>query len=163
MFVKLPEHLEMIDPRAFHFDPSDVPTATLDGGKARILVGRVAGVESPIPAYGGITMAHLQVDTRVVLDVPSGFQAFGVVLRGQGRVNGEEVNVHEAFTIARSELVIEGNGLHVLVAWSEVMVGEAVFQGSFCMFRPERLAQAAADFAAGKMGSLAPSPVQWTR
>lgn len=163
IFVKLPENVETIPAQAFHFNPQDVPRALFDGGHAWVLVGRLANVESPIPSYADTMMAHLQVDERVVLDVPFGVQAFGVVLRGQGRVGDENLNVHEAFRIEGSTLTIEGQGLHVLVAWSRAMQGEAVFRGPFCMFRPERLAQAAADFSAGKMGQLAPSPVRWVR
>ena len=163
IFVKLPEPLELSSPRASRLDPGEVPTARFEGGHARVLVGRLAGVESPMPAYASTTMAHVQVDGRVCLDVPPGLHAFGVVLRGRGRVDGEAAEVHQAFPAARPTLLLEGDGLHVLIAWSEPMARTPTFRGPFCMFRPERLAQAAIDFAAGTMGRLAPSPVAWVR
>lgn len=163
IFVKLPEPLELSEPRAFHVGSSEVPTARFDGGHARVLVGRFAGVEAPIPSYAEVTMAHVQVDGRVRLQVPPRLHAFGVVLRGRGRVQGEAAEVHHAFAAAPPMLSVEGEGLHILIAWSEPMARTPTFRGPFCMFRPERLAQAAIDVATGKMGQLVPSPVAWVR
>lgn len=163
IFVKLPEHLERTEPRAYHLDPGEVPMVMFAGGHARVLVGRLADVESPIPSYADTTMAHVQVDGRVSLQVPAGLHAFGVVLRGRGRVQGEAAEVHQAFSAAPPTLLLEGDGLHLLIAYSEPMERTPTFRGPFCMFRPERLAQASIDFTSGKLGQLAPSPVEWVR
>lgn len=163
IFVKLPKDLETTSPRTFHFEPNEVPRATFEGGQAWVLVGRLGDVESPIPAYGGVMMAHVQVNGRVVLDVPSRGQAFAVVLRGHGRIGNEVANPHEAFPIDGPTMTVEGDDLDIFIAWSHAMNGEAIFRGPFCMFQPAHLAQAAADFGAGKMGQLAPSPARWIR
>jgi len=163
IFVKLPEDLETMPPRAFHFDANEMPRATFDGGHAWVLVGRLGDVESKIPSYADVMMAHVQVKGRVVLDVPAGMEAFAAVLRGQGRIDNEVANAHEAFPINGSTVTIEGDGFDVFIGWSRAMKDQPTFRGPFCMFQSARLAQAAADFGAGKMGQLAPSPARWVR
>lgn len=163
IFVKLPEEIETTAPQVFHFGPDEMPRATFEGGHAWVFVGKLGDVESPIPSYADVMMAHVHVHGRVVLDVPTGMQAFAVVLRGQGRIDDEMANAHEAFPINGSTVTIEGDGFDLLVSWSRPMTETPTFRGPFCMFQTARLAQAAADFSAGKLGHLAPSAARWVR
>jgi len=171
IFVKLPEDVETMPPAAFHVDAESVPVVSLVGGRARVLVGAFEGTRAQIPSYGGVTMLHVDVDEgevaagsrELVLPIPTGVEAFVVVLRGTGTVDGTPVSVGVASTIAAPSVRLMGKDLHALVAWSEPMRGQPTFQGPFCMFRRERLADAREAYTSGRLGSLAPSNVRFVR
>jgi redox-sensitive bicupin YhaK (pirin superfamily) len=163
IFVKLPEAIETMPPAAFHLAPSEVPVIERPGGQIRVLVGSVEGFASPIPSHASTTMLHVDVDGDVEVDVPSGVEAFAVVLRGNGSINRATAQGDVAVSLPAGRVHLGGTGFSVLIAWSDTMVGAPTFAGPFCMFRPERLVAARSAFAAGQMGQLAPSDVRWVR
>jgi redox-sensitive bicupin YhaK (pirin superfamily) len=152
IFVKLPEAIETMP-----------PAVERPGGQLRVLVGSVEGFASPIPSHASTTMLHVDVDGDVEVDVPSGVEAFAVVLRGNGSIDRATAQGDVAVSLPAGRVHLGGTGFSVLIAWSDTMAGTPTFAGPFCMFRPERLVAARSAFTAGQMGQLAPSDVRWVR
>jgi len=153
IFVKLPEAEELAAPRAFHLDD---PPSVVDGKtEARVLVGALDGVRSPMPADGGTTLIHASVRGPWQLAVPDGVDAFALVLRGAGRLGGEQVVAHDATSLRPGTLSVDGDALEVLIGWSARMPSRPQFRGPFCMFTEARLIDAIGRYRAGGMGQLA--------
>jgi hypothetical protein len=163
IFVKLPESEELTAPRAFHIAPDAVPRVGLEGGEARVLVGQYGEVRSSIPSPSQTTLIHVSVRGATTLEVPAGLQAFGLVLRGSGQVDAVAATRHDAFPLGAGPVTLEGDTLEVLLGWSAPLARVPTFQGPFCMFDRERLAQVARAYRAGEMGYLEASPVRWSR
>lgn len=164
MFVKLPEVDELCEPRAFHVEPGDVPRIESAASSIRALAGEMQGVRSRIPTQAGTTLLHVESSGRLALDVPAGVEAFALVLRGRGHIAGVEVESGAALALnANQHVELSGADLCALVAWSEPMTTRPEFDGPFCMFRRERLAQARAAYRSGAMGRLKASDVVWSR
>lgn len=163
IFVKLPEALETMEPRAFHLDPADVPVAALGAGTARVLVGELSGMASPIPSHARTTMLHVSVHGEADFNVPGAVEAFALTLRGTPFVDGDALPLDTATRLAVGAHSIAGDSADVLVAWSEPMQRAPVFAGPFCMFQRHRLDDAQARYASGAMGSLLASNVRWVR
>ena len=151
-------------PRSFHLAPDELPTRELPGATARVLVGEFGGLSSPIPSYAGITMLHVDVHGALELAIPDAVEAFVIVLRGVGTIDGRasEPEVARSLTPGWTHR-IAGRSLAMLVAWSESLPSMPFFVGPLCMFKGERLTAAQAAYARGEMGQLTPSDVRWVR
>ncbi len=164
IFVKLPDSLELSTPRAFHYEPTEVPTLDLGGAVAKILVGELGGVTSKIPSHARTTMLHVDLEGTSDIAVPDGVEAFAVVLRGSATVDGVTIAADAAVGLrAGHPAKLEGSGATVLVGWGDPMEATPMFAGPFCMFTRERLAEARARYSTGAMGHLSPSNVRWAR
>jgi len=161
IFVKLPEPDELIAPQAFHVDADAVPRITRGTTIVRVLVGELEGVTATTPAHGDTMLAHASVREPLTLHVPAQRDAFAMVLRGSGRVDGVEIEAGMALPLTRGTVELAGDALEVLVGASRPMPSRPTFAGPFCMFDRSRLREAAERFQAGAMGRLAPSPVEW--
>jgi hypothetical protein len=155
IFVKLPESEELSEPRAFHIAPAEVPRQESVGSSIRVLAGEIQGVRSRIPSHANTTLLHVETSGELSIDVPSGVQAFALVLRGQGRIAGTAIESGAALSLAANQPAhFSGADLCALFAWSAPMAAIPVFDGPFCMFRPERIAAARAAYRSGAMGQL---------
>lgn len=161
MFVKLPEPDELTAPRAVHVDADAVPRITRGATTVRVLVGELEGVTSTPPSHAGTMLAHASVRGPVTLAVPALHDAFAMVLRGSGRIDGVDVAAGVALPLTSPGVELAGDALEVLVGASRAMPSRPTFAGPFCMFDRSRLREAAERFQAGGMGRLAPSPVEW--
>lgn len=157
IFVKLPEGDELTAPRALHLGPDTLPTLRDADGAVIVLVGAVGATRSPVPAHADTTLAHVAVSGARRLDVPAGLDAFALVLRGEGRLNGQPARRHQAVALPAGALTLDGDGFDVLVGWSTPLPARPTFQGPFCMFDRARLTDAVARYRSGAMGALSPS------
>lgn len=164
IFVKLPEADELMAPRAYRVAANDVPVIAHGGGsQTRVLLGEALGVRATPLAPGGTFLGHVSVRGQAVLPVPTGVEAFALVVRGRGQIAGQEAAPHRATSLAAGDTVLTGDDLEVIVGWGEALARRPIFRGPFCMFDAGRLADAGMRFRAGQMGTLTPSPVDWGR
>lgn len=163
IFVKLPQELELTTPGAFHLGVDDLGVYTQGTSVARVLVGELEGASSPIPSHARTMLAHVSVSGTMSLQVPSGVEAFVMVLKGEGALDAQPVQAHMASALAHGEHQLNGDALELLVGWGEPMAARPIFQGPFCMFSQDRLTDAARRYRAGEMGALAPSAGRFGR
>ncbi|MFM2247617.1 MAG: hypothetical protein RL071_3691 [Pseudomonadota bacterium] len=163
IFVKMPEALELDPPRAFHVEPAAMPTLRTAGGVVSVLVGAVGAAQADIPADGDTTMAHVRVEGGLTIEVPTGTEAFLLGLRGEGEVDGQAIGAHMATALRAGPVALRGAAFDALIGWSAPMPRAPRFQGPFCMFSPDRLAEAQRRAQTGGMGALSPSKVAWAR
>jgi redox-sensitive bicupin YhaK (pirin superfamily) len=108
LWVNLPARLKMTAPCYQEINAAEIPEATRDGSRVRVIAGEVDGVRGPVagiavnPTYLDVTVSP---QSSFVQSVPSGESAFSYVFEGAGRFGGRDQEV-----IAATRLVVWGDG-----------------------------------------------------
>jgi redox-sensitive bicupin YhaK (pirin superfamily) len=95
LWVNLPSHLKMSEPRYQEVNSSTIPTYEKDGVKIRIVAGTVEDVSGPVvdiaasPLYMDV---QLDPDKEWTFDIPAGHTALAYVFEGEGVVSGETIS-----------------------------------------------------------------------
>jgi len=94
LWVNLPSHLKMSEPRYQEVNAATIPTYEKDGVKIRIVAGTVDGVSGPVV---DIAAAPLYMDVQIGPDqewthaTPAGHTVIAYVFEGEGVFSGETV------------------------------------------------------------------------
>ncbi len=94
LWVNLPSHLKMIEPRYQEVSAASIPTYEKDGIKIRVVAGEVEGVRGPVTE---IAASPLYLDLQLGPDqewsqpVPRGHTTLAYVFQGEGIFSGEAV------------------------------------------------------------------------
>ena len=94
LWVNLPSHLKMSEPRYQEVSFSTIPTYEKDGARIRIVAGTVGGVSGPVediaasPVYMDV---QLDAHKEWTFDIPSGHTALAYVFDGEGIFSGTTV------------------------------------------------------------------------
>jgi redox-sensitive bicupin YhaK (pirin superfamily) len=162
LWVNLPAAQKMSPPRYQEVNADSIPTAEMDGVKARIVAGEYAGVRGPVteiaakPLYMDVT---LEPGKEFCLAIPERHFAVAYVFEGEGLFGVDEAG-HGEFAQAVRMLVFEdGDYLRVLTGAGSharfmLMAGapfkETIFPyGPFVMNTQEEIQQALADLRNG--------------
>jgi len=95
LWVNLPSHLKMSEPRYQEVNASTIPTYEKDGVKIRIVAGTVDGISGPVE---DISASPLYMDVELApasdwqFPIPSGHTALAYVFDGEGVFSNETVN-----------------------------------------------------------------------
>ena len=110
LWVNLPSHLKMSEPRYQEVNSSTIPTYEKDGVKVRVVAGTVDGVSGPVQ---DIAAAPLYMDVQLAPDkewtfpIPDGHTALAYVFEGEGVFSDE--------TVESLKLIKFGDGDHITV------------------------------------------------
>jgi redox-sensitive bicupin YhaK (pirin superfamily) len=94
LWVNLPSHLKMSEPRYQEVSSSTIPTYEKDGVKIRVVTGTVQDVTGPVvdiaaaPLYMDV---QLDPDKEWTFDIPAGHTALAYVFEGEGVFSGETI------------------------------------------------------------------------
>jgi quercetin 2,3-dioxygenase len=92
LWVNLPSHLKMSEPRYQEVNASTIPMYEQDGIKIRIVAGTVEGVSGPVqdiaasPLYFDVQLAPAKEWTH---EIPAGHTALAYVFEGEGVFSGD--------------------------------------------------------------------------
>ncbi|MBW3643761.1 MAG: pirin family protein [Actinobacteria bacterium] len=171
LWVNLPAKDKMLPPRYQNLEGGDVTLLASDDGGAlvRLIAGEVAGHVGPGSTHTPISLVHASVSpgARLVLPWRTDFNALVYVLAGSGRVGAERRPA------VSGQLAVFGPGDHLSIeaaehqeSWNpalEILVlgGRPIREpvatyGPFVMNTKAELAQAFADFQAGRLGVIPP-------
>ena len=95
LWVNLPSHLKMSEPRYQEVNSSTIPTYEKDGVKIRVVTGTVDGVTGPVT---DIAAAPLYLDVQLApasewqFPIPSGHTLITYVFEGEGVFSGETID-----------------------------------------------------------------------
>ena len=110
LWVNLPSHLKMSEPRYQEVNASTIPTYEKDGVKIRVVTGTVDNVTGPVV---DIAASPLYLDVQIApasewhQPIPSGHTALAYVFEGEAVFAGE--------TIEAVKLIKFGDGDHITV------------------------------------------------
>jgi redox-sensitive bicupin YhaK (pirin superfamily) len=172
LWVNLPRSDKLAPPRYQDLTPSHVAlVSTPDGGAlVRVIAGEVAGHVGPGSTHTPIAMVHATVSPGAQLELPwrPDFNALVYVMSGAGRVGLQRqaissgqlavLGAGDVVTVAadaRQEQRYSA-GLEVVLLGGTPIREPVAWYGPFVMNTRAELAQAVADYQAGRLG--APTP-----
>jgi redox-sensitive bicupin YhaK (pirin superfamily) len=153
-WVALPEHLEESAPTFTHVDDRDLPVT--DDGKVfmRVIAGSVYGLKSPAPTLSPLFYAHADLTEGARVALPSGHaERAAYIVSGHIRFEGEVYDAARMLVFKPGgEPVIEavGGPARVMLLGGEPL-GPRYIWWNFVSHSKERIEQAKADWAAGRM------------
>lgn len=157
LWAALPVAHEEDTPSFSHTAAADIPAVNLPGVRVRVLIGSAFGVTSPTPTLSPTAYVDLALDAGASLDVPDVAEERALYAVDQPfHLDGHEVP-------AQGMVVIPAGAvprLSVATAARVVMIGGAplghrYMWWNFVSSRKERIAQAAADWEAQRLGHVA--------
>lgn len=168
VFVNLPGRMKHDAPASLHVTADTVPVITADGVRVRVVLGQtneVVGATSPALPLTILDM-RLGAGARYVHTVPPGETALLVGVSGQVRfeIDGSSAAIGAGQAIAVNNpgqtrpLTIRSAGDAHLALLQGAPIGERFVQrGPFVMSTVEEIEAVSDAYAAGELGSIAPS------
>lgn len=160
LWVNLPAQLKMTMPRYQDLRSADIAQVAFDGGRVRVVAGRVGGVNGAAESVTGVTYLDVEIEPGATFayGLSSTAQAFVLALEGAVDAGGGE-------TVAPGRLAVLDDGPGVALTASEASrvllvagekLGEPIARGGpFVMNTEAEIHQAFADYRSGAMGRVA--------
>lgn len=161
LWLALPQAQEESEPAFSHTPAADVPEFSVGGAAVRLLAGRLFGVQSPVVTHGAPVYLDIALDAGQAIHwAPLAEQGVAQAalypLRAGAEVNGVKVAAGHMAVIDTAEPLT----LRSEQAQPVVLIGGAPLDGprhmwwNFVSSRPERIAQAAQDWAADRFPAV---------
>ncbi|HEY6552420.1 MAG TPA: pirin family protein [Vicinamibacteria bacterium] len=154
LWVALPERKRETAP-AFEQQRA-LPVVELEGGRATLLMGQLAGVRSPARAFSPLVGADVagEPEQSLVIPLEPGFEHAMVPLEGEGRLEGQALAVDTLYYLGggRRELVVEsGRKPARLMLLGGAPFGETILMWwNFVARTTEEIMSAREDWQAGR-------------
>lgn len=161
LWVNLPSHLKMTEPRYIGLQRDDIPhVSTFDRlGRVNVIAGQWGGARGPVESLLGHFMSTVELEPggRVVFTDVLTRSVFLYVVRGTISIDGEEAREHHLV-----ELSPHGDAVEIVARTAAVLlfghapaIGEPVVSyGPFVMNTADEIRQAIADYQAGRFGAF---------
>jgi redox-sensitive bicupin YhaK (pirin superfamily) len=162
LWVNLPARDKMTPPGYQAITDGQIPQVALPGGgRLRLIAGAYGAERGPASTYTPMNVwdVRLVPGERADLPQPDGWTTAVVVLAGEALVNGQALKAAQMATLgtAGAGVTIEagqGGEAKLLLLAGEPIAEPVVGYGPFVMNSPQEIAQAIADFNAGKFGRM---------
>lgn len=162
LWVNLPKDKKMIEPKYQTLLKSDMGILKLDNnqGEISIISGEVNGVKGPADTFTDINIYNVTLNNngRVSLNEPSNFNTGILILKGEIKINGENVGKESDFILfdnvegSISVEAITKDALFIVLSGRPINE-PVVSHGPFVMNTIEEIYQAYDDFRNNKFGS----------
>ena len=160
LWLNLPAQKKMIPPAYVGLQKEQIPTFELDGGKVKVqqLFGKNSEVKGAFEGQFSLNLAtyYLKKGGKVEVEIPELENIFFYIVRGELKVNGEEVpfrNLIE-FENRGSQIQVEALEDSILIlGYANPFNEPVVAQGPFVMNTQQQIYEAYKDYEAGKFGT----------
>jgi redox-sensitive bicupin YhaK (pirin superfamily) len=162
LWVNLPAADKMVEPRTQNLVAADLPLRREPGAEIRVFSGQSGNVKALTKNYTPVTMLEIRLEAgaRVGQELPADYNAFIVVLEGDGLIGGDRSPVRAGDVVwltrtdddAPSEVTAVGGTapLRALLFAGPPLREPVVAQGPFVMNTEEQIRQANSDYRAGR-------------
>ena len=151
-WVALPTADEEADPSFTHHEGEDLPQWQDRGVTGQLIAGRAFGLTAAARTHSPLFYAHLEMATGSAAEVPAGYGERAVyVASGEIECDGERHGSGRMVVIDGSTSSVRALRASTVMVLGGDPVGERLLYWNFVSSSHERLAQAAADWRAGRM------------
>lgn len=152
-WVALPDDREEMDPGFWHYASDALPVFDGDGIVGRMIAGRLAGVASPVQVDSPQFYVHWQLRQGARASLPAEYSERAVyVVSGEVEVAGQRIEAGSMAVLKPGQAVtVAALGDAVVMALGGEPVGPRWIDWNFVSSSKERIDQARADWAAGRM------------
>jgi len=162
LWVNLPAADKMVEPRTQNLVAADLPLRREQGAEIRVFSGKSETAIAQTRNYTPVIMLEVRLETgaRICQELPADYNAFLVVLEGDGLIGAEQSRVHAGDVVwltrtndeGTSEVNIAGgtSPLRVLLFAGRPLHEPVVARGPFVMNTEEQIRQASIDYRNGR-------------
>ena len=152
-WVALPEEREEREPGFWHHHADDLPEWRDTGTRGRLIAGRLAGLQSPVETDSPQFYVHWQLRAGTRISLPAEYPERAVyVASGEVELDGQRIEPGSmAVLVSGKPVTITAIGDAVVMALGGEPLGPRYIDWNFVSSSKERIDQARADWAAGRM------------
>jgi redox-sensitive bicupin YhaK (pirin superfamily) len=152
-WVALPDGLEECAPSFVHYGADALPVLDGKGVWARIVAGEAFGKKANVVTQSPLFYVHWMLDAGAKAQLPSGYAERAIyVVSGSVEIDGRTFGPGQMVVFApREDAVIASISPAIVLAIGGEPVGERFIEWNFVSSSEERIAQAKADWRAGRM------------
>jgi redox-sensitive bicupin YhaK (pirin superfamily) len=158
LWAALPIDKEEIEPSFIHTASSRIPSMQVDDAQIRLLIGSAFGKMSPVETFSTTLYLDIQLPEGGVLNLPALAPEIAVYpVDDDLTLDGDKLNKHTLGVLAPGhETRIEANAAtRFIVLGGEPLESRRMMWWNFVSSRKERINQAADDWQAQRMGTIA--------
>jgi hypothetical protein len=152
-WVALPDHAEETAPEFLHVDAQALPEVRDAGVRVRLAAGAAFGLTSPVRVHSPLFYAHAELDDGAQLALPGEYAERALyVVSGAVTIDGARVEQGRLVELTpRAAAAVRAEGRTTLILLGGESVGPRFIEWNFVSSSRERIAQAKADWRAGRM------------
>ena len=152
-WVALPNGQEEVAPAFAHHEPNDLPVHSEGGTWLRLLAGEAFGLRAAVKTHSPLFYVHVTLDRGARLALPREYAERAVfVVSGAVEVEHQAIAPTQlAVFSAGADPVLQATTPSVLMLLGGAPLGERFIEWNFVSSSRERIAQAKADWSAGRM------------
>jgi redox-sensitive bicupin YhaK (pirin superfamily) len=152
-WVALPTEDEEIEPAFSHHEAGALPVIEEEGMRMRLIAGSALGLVAPVPTYSPMAYAHCTLEAGARLPIPAGYAERAVyVANGEVEIDHQRFGPGRMIVLSRgADATITAQSPATLMWLAGEPVGERFIEWNFVSSSRERIRQAKADWAAGRM------------
>lgn len=151
-WVALPREAEETEPSFSHHSGNDLPQWTEGGVTGHLIAGSAYGLTAGAQTHSPLFYAHLDLAPGASAEVPGGHSERAVyIASGAVEVDGRRFDAGKMLVLDGSASRVTANERSTIMLLGGEPVGERYIYWNFVSSSEERLAQAAADWKAGRM------------
>jgi quercetin 2,3-dioxygenase len=166
LWVNLPADAKLVEPRYQDLRAADMPVRTEPGVTVRVFSGRSGDVEGPAANHHPVTMVDARLDpgATLVQELDPTARGFAYVLDGDGRFGSDGVAAATGQVVwldpgapdapAEWHVTAGDDGVRFLFWAGEPLAEPVVTYGPFVMNTRAQIADALADYQAGRFGPV---------
>jgi redox-sensitive bicupin YhaK (pirin superfamily) len=153
LWAALPNEREEMDPGFWHYGSDVLPLFEGDGLVGRLIAGQLAGVKSPVKVDSPQFYVHWQLRAGARASLPAEYGERAVyVVSGHVEVDGQHIEAGSMAVLRAGQAVtVTAASDAVVMALGGEPVGPRYIDWNFVSSSKERIDQARADWAAGRM------------
>jgi len=152
-WVALPNGQEEAAPAFAHHEGSDLPVHRDGDVWLRLLAGEAFGLRASVKTHSPLFYLHVTLDRGARIALPREYRERAIFLVSGGvEVDGQTIGPTQmAIFSADSDAVVQATTSSVLMMLGGAPIGERFIDWNFVSSSRERIAQAKADWSAGRM------------
>jgi redox-sensitive bicupin YhaK (pirin superfamily) len=152
-WLALPVEDEETDPAFSHHEGDDLPAYESGGLKARLVAGKAFGAEARVPVFSPLFYVHWDLAAGTKAGLPAEYpERAAYVAKGSVEVDGQTLHAGQMAVFAPGETIaftaLEPSTVMLL---GGEPIGPRFIEWNFVSHSKERIAQAKADWRAGRM------------
>ena len=152
-WVALPKEHEETDPAFDHHAAAELPVFKQEGVRARLIAGEAMGARAPVRTHSPLFYIHCELATGARAELPAQYpERAAYVAAGEVEVNGQRFAEGRMLVFRPGQPVLfTAPGRAVIMLLGGEPIGERFIEWNFVSSSRERIAQAKADWRAGRM------------
>jgi len=159
LWVALPAALEESAPSFVHTPAAAIPELEVGGTRLRVLVGEAFGVTSPVAVPSPTLYLDMQMSAGDALPIPLAEERAIYVVSGAVELDGQPLRPHHMVVLTDTdqtgdEPLLSASSDARVVLIGGAPLGQRFVWWNFVASRKERIAQAAADWRAGRFDAV---------